>query len=179
MYKVSSADRNRIVHLYTVQEWTLKEIAIEYPFSARVVKRVLREEGVQLRKPTLRPEKRRKHRNDLWEQAGTIVALYLDEKKSPRQIAAQFGCSTQPILDILKAKGVEMRSLKESRRYRPDKYGYAEHQKETVHREAGRKPVEVNRKMSVRELRDADLTIDQISEITSMSRVDIFQELQP
>ena len=178
MYKVSSADRNRIVHRYTDMEWTLKEIAIGYPFSARVVKRVLREEGVQLRKPTLRPKKRRKHRKDLWEQADRIVYLYVEKKKSPRQLAAQFGCSTQPILDILKAKGVEMRSLKESRRYRQDKYGYAEHQKETVQREAGLKPVEVNRKMTVRELRDAELTIDQISEITGLSGVDVFEELQ-
>lgn len=177
MFKVSRADRNRIVHLYTVQEQTLKEIAAGYPFSERVVKRVLREEGVQLRKPTLRPEKRRKHHR-VWEQADMIVALYLDKKKSPRQIAAQFGCSTQPILDILKAKGVEMRSLKESRRYRPDKYGYAEHQKETIPREAGLKPVEVNRKMSVRELRDAELTINQIADITGLSRVDVFEELQ-
>ena len=165
------------MHLYTVQEQTLKEIAAGYPFSERVVKRVLREESVGLRKPTLRAEKRRKHHR-VWEQADTIVALYLDKKKSPRQIAAQFGCSTQPILDILKAKGVKMRSLKESRRYRPDKYGYAEHQEIEVKRKRWQPEVTVNKKMSVRELRDAELTIDEISGITGMPRVDVFQELQ-
>ena len=39
--------------------------------------------------------------------------------------------------------------------------------------------VTVNNKMSVQEMRDAGLTIDEISKITCKSRVDVFEELQP
>lgn len=158
---------------------TVREIAVEYPFSISVVKRVLREEEVQLRsRGSRRREKCQKHRKDIWKHADRIVQLYTDAKKSPRRIAAEFRCSTEPILDILKVKGVKMRSLKESRRYRPDKYGYAEHQQVEVKRKRWQPKVTVNRKMSVQALRDKDLTIDEIADITGMSRIDVFQELQ-
>lgn len=178
MFQVSTADRKRIVHLYTVLRHTLKEIAAGFPFSEHVVKRVLREESVQLRKATQLPERRRKHLKALWAQADTIVMLYVEKMQSPRQIASQFGCSTTPIRKILASKGVAARTLKEARRYRPDKYGYAEHQPVEVDRKRWQPEVTVNRKMSVQELRDKELTIDEIADITGMSRVDVFKELQ-
>ena len=178
MYKLSREDRIRIVHLYIDKNCILQEIAAEYPFSVKVVQRVLREEGVQLRKATRRSDRREKYRKDVWGQADTIVEMYVKEKLSIASIASEFGCSVQPIKEILKMKGVKSRTLKESRRYRPDKYGYAEHQQVEVERKRWQSEVTVNRKMSIQEMRDKDLTIDEISEITGLSRVDVFQELQ-
>ena len=178
MYKLSREDRIRIVYLYNAQNQTLREIAAKYPFSERVVRRVLREEGVKPRNGTMRPEKRKKRRRKVWKQADRVVHLYVEKKLSMRRVAAEFGCSMMPIKQILKAKGVRVRTLKESRRYRPDKYGYAEHQQVEVERKRWQPEVVVNRKMSVQEMRDKDLTIDEISEITGLSRVDVFQELQ-
>ena len=49
----------------------------------------------------------------------------------------------------------------------------------TVKRKVWQPEVTVNRKMSVREMRDADLTINEIADITGMSPVDVFKELHP
>ena len=48
----------------------------------------------------------------------------------------------------------------------------------TVERKRWQSTVTVTNQMSVREMRDRDLTIDEIADITGMSRVDVFQELQ-
>lgn len=47
----------------------------------------------------------------------------------------------------------------------------------TVDRKRWQPEVTVTPQMSVKEMRDRDLTIDEIAEITGMSRVDVFQEL--
>ena len=48
-----------------------------------------------------------------------------------------------------------------------------------VDRKPWQPQVTVNRTMSVREMRDADLTINEIADITGMSPVDVFKELKP
>ena len=47
-----------------------------------------------------------------------------------------------------------------------------------VDRKAWQPEVRVTAGMSVQELRDNDLTIDEIADVTGLSRVDVFQELQ-
>lgn len=178
MIEVSREDRSRIVHLYIKYRQTIREIAAEFPFSTTVVRRILLEEGVQLRRGTQLPERREKRHKNIWKQADTIVSIYRDQRKSLRQVAVEFGCTATLIKEILKAKGVKTRTLKEARRYRPDKYGYAEHQQVEVARKRWQPEVTVNRKMSVQQMRDKELTIDEIASITGMSRVDVFKELQ-
>ena len=48
----------------------------------------------------------------------------------------------------------------------------------SVHRKVWQSTVTVTKQMSVAELRDKALTIDEIADITGMSRVDVFKELQ-
>ena len=48
----------------------------------------------------------------------------------------------------------------------------------SVNRKVWQPAVAVTKQMSVAELRDKELTIDEIADITGMSRVDVFKELQ-
>ena len=179
MIEVSEDDRNRIVMLYLVKKQTIKEIADKFPFSRRIVRRVLSQARVPIRRSGWQGSRREmpRYRQDVWDESEKIVYLYESEKQSPRRIAAQFGCSAPLITQILESAGVEIRSLKDARQFRPDKYGYAEHQQVEVERKRWQPEVTVNRKMSVREMREKDLTIDEIAEVTGLSRVDVFQEL--
>lgn len=122
MKHITLAERCRIVHLYTIENQTLKEIAGQFPFSTRVVRRVLSEEDVPMRKATGRPETRLK-RSLVWKQADEVIRFYTESKLSVRAIAKHLGVSTQPILDILQVHNVRTRTLKEARPYRRDKYG--------------------------------------------------------
>lgn len=176
MTQVSKPDRARIVSLYTEHFWKIQKIADIFPFSSRVVRRVLKEEKVEVRPAGWR-RKRPKIRMDIWERADEVINLYFKQKKSLRQIGKILGCSTQPIINIIEARGLRLRTLTESRQYRTDKYGIGEEIK--VNRPQHQPEATVNSKTPVKELRDKhNLTIDEIAEVTGKDRVDIFKELQ-
>ena len=178
MVKVSQPDRDRIVHLYTVDYMKARDIADLFPFSYRIVCRVLREEGVTMRPPGWQKGNRRARlRSEVWDRADEVVDLYVKKQMSTRRVAAELSCSTQPVINILKSRGIRRRTPKEARRIRADKYGIGEPIE--VKRPAHQPDVTVSSKASVAELRDVyNLTIDEIEAVTGKDRVDIFKELQ-
>ena len=122
---IPPADRQKIVHAYTVQQLTIKEVAALFEnYSSTVINRVLTEEGIQKRKAGWKPTPRPKQ-HPIWENEKEVVRLYTDEKMSLRRLAKHFHCTIQPIRCILRSNGVLCRTLKQARKYRPDKYGFA------------------------------------------------------
>ena len=177
MYKLSQETKDRVVYLYDTLEMTMVEVADLFPFSTKIVRKVLVGEGTTIRpKGWISNKKRTKYRQDIWDQSKKIGKLYLSKENSPRQIAKQLGCSPLLITQILKATGVKMRTLEEARRCRKDKYGSKREIK--VERKRWQSTIEVNNKMSVQELRNKELTIDEISDITGIPRVEVFEKLQ-
>ena len=125
---VPPADQQKIVHAYTVQQLTLKEVAALFDnYSVNIINRVLTKEGIPKRQQGWTPEPRPK-RHPVWQHETEVVRLYTDENVSSRRLAKRFNCTTQPIWDILKANNVPTRTLNEARKHRPDKYGYADKQ---------------------------------------------------
>ena len=123
---VPPADRQKIVHAYTVQQLTIMEVAALFDnYSRSVIDRILTEEGIPKRpKGVARYPYPKTH--PVWQHETEVVRLYTDEKMSPRAIAKRFNCTTSPIRCILKANNVPIRTLKDARKHRPDKYGYAD-----------------------------------------------------
>ena len=160
MVNVSLSDRCKIVSFYVQKEQTFQEIAHQFPFSIHVVRRVLKEEFVPSRPATTRKEKRRKT-SRIWKHAVQVVSLYTEDKLSQRTIAERFGVSVQPIRDILKVSGVTPRSLKESRRYRCDKYGCIDVTKDRIIA-----------------LRTENLKLQEIAERVGVSTVEVFEILK-
>ena len=80
----------------------------------------------------------------------------------------------------------ENRETDESEGIRTDGNGSAHRQRNAqnprpsaieVKREAGLPAITIDRQMTIPEMRDAGLTIDQIAEVTGKDRVTVFQEL--
>ena len=156
---IEKDERERIVHLYTIRNQTIEEIAEEFPFSFRVVRRVLHEENIPMRKRTQRPEKRKKLRT-IWEYPEKVVRLYQEEKLSLRAIAKKFNVSIIPVIEILNVFQIERRTLSEARRLRDDKYGSVDIQSRVV------------------ELRQENLKIQEIAEKVGRSPVEILEILR-
>ena len=148
MYRkhVSHQQRETIINLYTEQDMTFREIAEQFEnFSTQIIRKVLLQANIPIRKRGMRRVRRVKLKTDIWEQAEPVVHLYTDKKLSPRKIAKQFGCSTTLILSILKKNKITKRSLKEARHTRRDKYKTKESIAWKIQQEMNRLPEPLGR----------------------------------
>ena len=175
---IPTADqKQKVIALYTLGNMTYREIANHFPFSYKIVNRIIKEEGITPRTRTMRPEFRVKV-SRAWDMQDDIIRMY-QSGQSAREIAKKVGCSHRPICDILIEVG-EMRTLKEAwvhRKAKAKAKPKAKPKPHTIKREAGLEDVQVSTREGVASLREQGLTIDQIAELKGMTRLEVYKEL--
>ena len=166
---ISPQDRKNIVQMYTEKNMTIKEITVFFPFSARITRRVVRESNIPIRHQGQRNPKKT---SGAWKHASKIVRMYTKEKLSPRVICKKFNTSTVTIQNILKANNIPVRTLKEARHHRTDKYGYIT--------DATQNTIELTQadeNQRVIALRQQDETIQDIASTLNLESKEVYQIL--
>lgn len=112
--EVSIENREKICYLYQKKQKTMEDIAALFPFSIAIVIRVLDEAGIK-RLYT------RQKKHPAWQHADEIASLYVNRTWSPRRLEKKYNCSRTLIEDILKSKGVTLRTRKNAQKLRQGK----------------------------------------------------------
>ncbi len=113
--RIQITDETRCNIISRYEQQSAREIAKRYPFSRRVVMRVLKEAGVRLRKGNERGRRDTK-KHPAWRGAKEITCLYQKREFSVYRIAKRYNCSAFTIIKILKENGIQRRGRHGARR---------------------------------------------------------------
>lgn len=105
-------DIQTIISLYRDEQDSMKAIGAKFNVDQGVIKRVLTENNIIIRKKTPSKKINKILDNYVEEQ---IVAEYLNNKKSLGKIAAQFGISQGKVETVLKQRGIQKRTYVEAK----------------------------------------------------------------
>ena len=97
-----------VIWRYAEKKQNLQKIATRFGCHPRVIRRVLKENNVRIRR---HGEHKRLHPPFTPRQEQNIVRFYTRERLLTKKIAAKYGCSPNPIYAVLRRHNVPMRSL--------------------------------------------------------------------
>lgn len=170
LHKTCKSDElpdDEIVSLYVDKEMSAPKIASRYDVSAPTIYKVIRKNGVEIRTLSEAIALAHKQRTEKAARKNAVLAIS-GENVNP---VAQQGNEQQADFSILTTSDSVNGNAE-----KPD--NISEEEILVQRKKRWRQDVVVRKNMSIQEMRDADLTIDEIAEIKGQSRVSVFQALQ-